>query len=344
MNRPVLTAKNRGSGGVGIMLRDDICTQYETDCCFMDRDNVIGMLLTCRLMRESLMIYCVYLPPESSRFAGENESVFNNILIDVYQRTEVDTVLICGDFNARIGTKNNCQIFDDIAPRISLDNVSNSQGDKLLSFINDIKGCIINGRVSPELNDFTSVTGYKGKAVVDYFITRQNDLNAIVKFNVIGCTEIIAKYELEQLVSDVSRIPDHCMLCVEVEMSVGVRDKIVSDGVEQNIPNKRTKVYRKFGEEYMNSEVAERVIPELIEMLENKVKTQNEMNECYDHLINFLTQEAEYSLKSKGKKRKVTKYKEYWDNELSKSWRNMHEKDKMFRTAKNQRCVKELCR
>ena len=86
----------------------------------------------------------------------------------------------------------------------------------------------------------------------------------------------------------------------------------------------RKKVYRKVGETYMNSDVALCVLPMLLNDLENAENSQKEINICYNNLAEFLLKEAECSLRKKSKKRKGTKYKEYWDDELSNKWKLMH--------------------
>ena len=136
-------------------------------------------------------------------------------------------MIICGDFNARIGEKQHCQFYDDVSQRKALDIVTNRQGDLLLNFVNDIKGCILNGRKSVEYDDFASVTSYRGKAVVDYFISRQNDYNSVSKLYVTSCVEIVSKLHAEHLLSDVSRLPDHNLVSIEIEMSQTVKENMI---------------------------------------------------------------------------------------------------------------------
>ena len=89
----------------------------------------------------------------------------------MYTFSEVDAVYTCGDLNSRIVGLEDCiNDVDDATPRANLDTVLNKHGEILLEFLKDSKCCILNGRISPGKDHFTSIST-KGKAVVDYVIT-----------------------------------------------------------------------------------------------------------------------------------------------------------------------------
>ena len=44
-------------------------------------------------------------------------------------------------------------------------------GEKLIDFVRDMTLCIVNGRVSPEKDNYTSISK-RGRSVVDYILTR----------------------------------------------------------------------------------------------------------------------------------------------------------------------------
>ena len=84
----------------------------------------------------------------------------------------------------------------------------NAQGTKLLNFVSDIRGCIVNGRIDCSKNDYTSITTHKGLAVVDYHITRLEDLNTITSMAVVSCIELLSGLNKQHLISHNSRLPD----------------------------------------------------------------------------------------------------------------------------------------
>ena len=186
-------------------------------------DNILGIKLTCPKDGETIIVYCVYLPPEGSCYSAGNENILNNLTIEIYRNSEADTILICGDFNARIGNNSDIQSWDDMSPRQVIDSTHNAQGEKLLTLVNNIKGCINNGRVTPEHNDFTSVTGHKGRSVVDYFITWQSDIPSMLKCEVHSPTAVIDDSELDKLLCEGGSIPDHSILTLVMETSTLVK-------------------------------------------------------------------------------------------------------------------------
>ena len=80
----------------------------------------------------------------------------------------------------------------------------------------------------------------------------------------------------------------------------------------------------------MNSELAMRLLPELIRDLENLQNSQEEINKCNDRINEFLLMEAAESRHGMGHRRKNTKKKEYWDAELSAKWQKMRKTEKEY--------------
>ena len=227
--------------------------------------------------------------------------------------------------NARIGEKPDCLDYESLMVRRTLDTVSNKQGEKLIAFVNDMKGCVVNGRITPEYDNFTSMTSYRGKAVVNYFIVRQNDICSIKEFKVVSCTELVALKGIEYLLSDT------CHITVQVELSSVVREDLLGSNLGTKSIRRKEKFRRKFGMKYMTSDCAQWLLPDLINTLEHEVNTQNELNYCYDALVQFLFNEADVSMSDRGQKRKTTKFKPYWDDDLRIKWKNMKESERLYR-------------
>ena len=100
---------------------------------------------------------------------------------------------------------------------MTIDDSHNQKGEKLIIFINDIKGCIVTGRVTPEHDGFMSVTAHKGRAVVDYHIVRQTDLKMVREMEVRSVVEVVDDLGIQSLVTDICRVPDHNLLMMEIE-------------------------------------------------------------------------------------------------------------------------------
>ena len=85
-----------------------------------------------------------------------------------------------------------------------MDKERNNIGEKLVEFVKDIKLALVNGRFSPDFDDFTSISG-RGRSVVDYFITEQISLSNISNFCVHTVTNIPSQYNLHSLMGSNSR-------------------------------------------------------------------------------------------------------------------------------------------
>lgn len=124
----------------------------------------------------SLSEYCFvivsdYLPPVNSTSGCDSQTSFSHLLAQIDTFSEVDAIYLCGDWNSCIAGLEDCiQDGDNVAPRSKLNTVLNKHGETLLEFLKDSKCCILNGRISPEKDNFTSIST-KGKEVVDNIIT-----------------------------------------------------------------------------------------------------------------------------------------------------------------------------
>ena len=222
-NRKVSNVK--GSGGVGILINNTIYEDCKVIKSFVLQDNVIGVSLQNNYNDFETIVYCVYLPPEGSKYATNNERILNKLTIKLYRRQNADQIFICGDFNARVGKSDDIPLTGGGTSNcVVLDEMLNSQGTKLLNFISDIKGCIINGQVTPHLDNFTSVAAHKGNAVVDYHLTRQSDLKFVKEMEIVSCVNLIDQLDCQYLVTDRCRILDHQLLTMKVNTSLLVSE------------------------------------------------------------------------------------------------------------------------
>ena len=72
-----------------------------------------------------------------------------------------------------------------------------------------------------------SVTGYRGKSVVDYHIARQEDMKHISNFAVQSCTALVAMKNWQYLLSDICHLPDHNILTMDLEIGITQREQLV---------------------------------------------------------------------------------------------------------------------
>ena len=84
LNSVVPPTNIRGSGGVGILMKSSLHNTFNSEICYTYNDNVIGIKLTSKDTDEGLALFCVYLPPETSKYAAGNEAILNNLTLEAY--------------------------------------------------------------------------------------------------------------------------------------------------------------------------------------------------------------------------------------------------------------------
>ena len=337
--KPMNPRAPRGSGGIGILVKNELMNKFFITKCYVCNDNILGLKLCCKQTGLSVIIYCVYLPPANSKYSITNEQILNYLTIELYKQADANYVFICEDFNARTGNKPD-SAFEDIPTRSSPDEVTNTQGMGLLDFTNDTKTCILNGRVTPEYNDYTSVTGYKERSVVDYMLTRQADYKTVTKCEVLSCVDMVGRNHWETLISEKCHVPNHSLICMEINLGASIINLLNED---RNLGSKnvtRQRIWRSKGDSYMHSSTAKKILPELLEAMSCCEANQSKLDELYSDLVNTVIQEAERTSKAPGKRHSNTAHKPYWDLELSKAWKDMRSAElaygKMVKKGTNQ--------
>ena len=207
----------RNSGGIALYIKES----YFSYCTLlkMDSDDIIWIKIKGQLFNLQHDIYlclCYIIPSSSSREALVEMDVLDrisNFIIKIANDTnDCYNVLICGDFNSRIGNERDYVIFDntaninilpndykidEIVPRFSHDNTVNINGRKLFNFcqLNGLR--IANGRLGSDkgVGKYTYVVN-NGRSVIDYAIVNPYLLDVICNFHV----------------DDPNILSDHCMI------------------------------------------------------------------------------------------------------------------------------------
>jgi len=204
----------RGSGGVGFLIKNSILINYIIKVVDDSVEDILWLEIKCKNDPTNYLHVCsCYLPPENSTRGCKAEEFFDNLLGNIHKIIDSNPIIICGDFNARVG--NTMERNDALINRTTIDNTSNSHGKKLLTFLEDSDCCILNGRVTPEKDEFTCTR--LGKSVVDYIITPVDTLNAIKEMKVELVTDIIDQHKIPITVES-TKIPDHSYLTCTIEI------------------------------------------------------------------------------------------------------------------------------
>ncbi len=163
-----------------------------------------------------MIIYSVYLPPEESDYGRNSVDFYAHLITNLYLYNDCDSLYICGDTNGRTGNLSDfVQDVDLIPPRSNVDKNINSHGKALNDFLLESKCCILNGRITPHLNDFTYLPG-QGNSVVDYIICNQEALESCTECKAITMNDCIGSNNLESMITRQAIVPDHSLVLAKI--------------------------------------------------------------------------------------------------------------------------------
>ncbi len=315
-------------------------------CVVKIYDDMCGLLIKNKASGYTCMVFSIYLPPEGSTFYCDSTDFFNKLIVEIYKYVDIDAVYFVGDINARIGGLNDISDLDDIEPRKHLEIEYNSHGKAFIDFLHDVKCCVINGRISPENDNFTSIST-KGKSVVDYAFTTHENLQNVLEFHVDTCSDIIEQLNIEYMLSDVCKAPDHSLLTFKIHTSpyVTIQCKYLGSKKYYHGP-KRMYNYRNIPDDFMQSPNISQAIGKLIDDILLVRENQGEVDHMYDKVVRTIFDEMQNKLTpiSKTGRRKNTPFRPYWCAELSDLWRKTYDSERIYVKFKGHRTVKEQLR
>ena len=206
-----------GSGGIGFLIENTFASNYNIQVLDKSHEGILWINFKHILTGSSFNLCVCYLPPEgSSRYVNVDE-FFDNLLTKVYQYQNMGQYYICGDFNSRLGDLvDYIEGVDEVPPRDILDFSKNAHGQYFCNFLTDSNCCILNGRVDPTKNDYTSIS-VKGKAVVDYFAVPYTSLQYIKGFEIVSSTYMV-NISCKDMGFESRHVPDHSLLKCSIQL------------------------------------------------------------------------------------------------------------------------------
>ncbi|CAG2194034.1 unnamed protein product [Mytilus edulis] len=339
-NRRILSNKAwRGSGGIGFLIKNCILDNFDVDILDNSRDDILWINLKCKHDQNFMLYLCVcYLQPERSSRGNIAQEFYDHLLSQVYLYSSHNPVLICGDFNGRIG--NSQDLTDSIGTlpeRCYIDSVKNAFGVFLLEFLNDSNCSMLNGRGDSSKDNFTYVSPI-GKSVVDYMITPHASLTKFYDFEVKLVSDLLIDHNIE--VHPNSRVPDHSVLQCSFDYSEYrnyTSPQVAKTPIYENncVKSVRRKYdVTKIPNDIFKSERCVRCLDKVVDSLLDRHNIEQRINSIYETLLNTIHDEMDNVLDYKDlgqstHKRKRRNTKPYWNNELRNLLRevNIAEKD-----------------
>ncbi len=340
-NRPI---KHKNSpynfGGVGIFIKNYLYSSFNVSIENKLYDGILEIFLKEKITGYTIVIFCCYLPPERSPWGRNCTQYFSHIMSQLYLCSDADIVVLCGDLNARIGgMKDYTQNIDLIEERIVIDQNVNNHGKTFIEFLNDSKMCVLNGRGESKHDNFTYVSP-QGKSVVDYFFVPHDVLKYCTNFKVQTMNDIIEKHNLQNLLHDKCKKPDHSLISLDI--SISSARNISNDINNEKGQNKESHVkschlkrynLKRMPNNMFMSEICKQALLNVINTIECNRESQSEIDTCYVNLTDIIVKEMSDKIpifNTRKDKKKFKVNKPYWNDELSSLWKDMHVKEKEF--------------
>ena len=331
---------NRQFGGVGVFIKRTLLDNFDFSVVNATIEGILGILFRCKYSDIEILVVSCYLPPEDSTWGRDNNSFFAHLLALVYLHSQCDHIFICGDFNARISdTKDFVNDVDRLQERQVIDNTKNNHGETFIDFLFESKMAVLNGRIDPQYNNYTSVSS-KGKAVVDYIVCRHNSLENVTEFKVLLTNDLVDEFGLSTVLSERCRSPDHSVLLCNINIQTYDENHNYCNGNNEDdfntciLPRSERKYnFSNSPQEFMCTPSFLQSQESLIQKIEECQHSQTSLNAVYEELCNELFSHLNSVMKFTDlpKKYKLFKHiKPFWNQELTDLWQSKHAAEKSF--------------
>ena len=163
------------------------------------------------------VISVFYLPPENNINGRLSQGFYDYLTNIVFKLEDFDMCLFMGDMNERCGNESDMVSVIDgnsISSRNIIDETKNSPGPNFMDFLKSVNYCLINGRISPDMDNFTCIS-HKGRSVVDYMFMPHENIQNVEQFAVWTVTELCSGLDINSARGKA----DHSILCTDLSVS-----------------------------------------------------------------------------------------------------------------------------
>ena len=339
-NRRLLNANSRrGSGGIIIAVNNSILSNHNVVGVFKnENDGLLGLKVKNVETGFKIGIVANYLSPDNYHYGQDPEGFFHNLSAMWHDLSECDLRIGGGDLNARTKQLEDYipEIDGNIPDRSNPDNLKNSHGNSFITFLKDNRSIILNGRVTPHLNNFTFVST-RGSSVPDYLYTPIENLGFCTEMKVILMTDVVDMMGI----MPPQTLPDHSLLVASFKgsdfenyCSKRFGSNIDSEKAEQP-KNNRKKNTKKMTKAFFLSPDIHTQVLETISKIESSLQNQTKIDELWSEIRQIFIQELNKlpdipSSFSKKSGRQFRKSKDFWNAELAGLWELLCQKEKEY--------------
>ena len=296
-NRIVPSKNRRGSGGIAIAVHKSVLETHVVVGIIKGIDGQLGLKLRNNLNDFLVGVIGLYLSPDSYIYGQDPENFFNQAAVLWDDFSDCDLLLGSGDLNAR--TKEVLDFLPDVdgnlSRRTNPDKIKNAHGGHFLTFLKDNRAVILNGRVTPELNDYTFVST-RGTSVPDYIFCPLEHLQFCTEMK----TLLVRDVTNELKIPPPQSLPDHSILSGSFTTSFfnfgqSSQSSFEPFNTQPESPPKKhpRKNLKKIDEAFFMSEEIHQQVLETISRIENVNKTQTEIDSLWTEIKNLFLNEME---------------------------------------------------
>ena len=284
-NRVSSVRNRKGSGGIAIAIHNTVLESHVVIGVFKVIDGQLAVKLKNNLNDFLLGIAGFYLSPDSYIYGQDPENYFNEAAVIWDDLSDCDLVIGSGDFNAR-----SQQLLDylpdidgNLPPRINPDLSKNAHGNHFLTFLKDNRSIILNGRITPEHNNFTFVST-RGCSVPDYMFCPIDQISYCKEMRTLLIRDLVNTLSIPPPQS----LPDHSILSGTFLTSSFRFDQSEQSSFEpfSTIPEKPSnkpprKNLKKIDDKFFMSDETRQLVLDTIAKLETASKNQAEINRLW---------------------------------------------------------------
>ena len=254
----------------------------------------------------------LYLPPSSYHYGQDAEGFFDSCASMWNDLSDCDLLVGAGDLNIR--TK---QLLDFI-PVID--------GNQILDFLKHTRSLILNGRITPKLNNFTFASS-RGCSVPGYIFCPVSHLNYCHKMETLLMSDIVFSSGLDPP----NFLPGHSFvkgtLITSLSMTVAPKPSVskhFNTHPKRIKPNLSATGYNSF---FLSTEVRNEVI-NTIRKIETISCNQQKVDTLWADIKKLFLREL------KKLNQKARKSSKFWNDELEQLWRDVTDSEKAYLSFK----------
>ena len=268
-----------GSGGVGFLIKNRILRDFHVSVLDRAYEGILWLRLVNKEDGQVLLPCVCYLPPENSSRPFDVNAFYEHLLVNIYQYQKEGIIFICGDFNSRCGELDDFIVgVDNIIHRNTLDYTVNYYGELFIDFLINTNMIMLNGRFNKCDDNFTSIS-VKGHSIVDYCITKQEQLGYFSDFKVMPTSQIMNRNcNVGTFVP--SCIPDHSLLTWKIKLEQSTLGVVNESEIENSHTSYKFDL-KNVKNDFMSNQPVLREIGNLISKLEQDVLNLEKIDNVY---------------------------------------------------------------